>query len=76
MNYNSMLKRNQNMYFNSLGDVFVYLEQKYGEAIGIEQPQNVAYEKTEIIRGTKFRASVYRMASGRYEVVDYKIKEA
>jgi hypothetical protein len=59
-------------YFDCLFEVVEYLEQKYNEKI--DHVNAIAYEKTEYIRGVSFWASVYRLPSGRYEVVDYSRK--
>jgi len=60
-----------NIYYKGLYAVRQYLEQKYKEEIDIPA---VNYECSELVRGTHFRASIYRMPSGNYEVVDYATK--
>ena len=59
-----------NIYYKSLYAVINYLEAKYQEAVNIS---HVAYETSERVRGDKFLATIYRMPSGNYEVVDYKV---
>ena len=60
-----------NIYYKTLSEIGRFLENKYNTEVILK---HVDYEKMEIIKGDNFRASVYRMPSGNYELVDYKIK--
>jgi len=62
-----------NHYFETLAEIRQYLEKKYAVVIAEVIPA-VNYETMESIRTDKFFANIYRMPSGRYELVDYAVK--
>ena len=63
-----------NKYYETLGEVIRHLEEKYKENISNVSP--IGYEQHGRIQGETFRAEIYRMHTGRYEVVDYKCCKA
>jgi hypothetical protein len=58
-------------YFENLGEVNKYLEKIYGASFDLPA---VDYGKSVTVRQNNAHVQIYRMDSGKYEVVDYKSK--
>ena len=57
------------IYYNLLSEIVEVLKNKYNEIVSIP---HVNYETSERVIGQNFYATIYRMPSGKYELVDYK----
>lgn len=65
------VKEEKTVYYENLGEVNDYLTKKYGKTFDLPA---VDYEKSATVKQNDAHVQIYRMPSGKYEVVDYKSK--